>query len=117
MKSFGQRVPYSTDLYALGRYYRAQARLMDHWRSILPTESFLDVQYEDVIKDLEGQARRLTSHCGLDWDAHCVQFHKTQRSINTASGSQVRAPIYTSSIDRGRKYAAHLGPLLSALRE
>lgn len=113
--SFGRRVPYSTDLTALGRYYRAQTELMDHWRSLLPAECFLDLRYEDVIADLEGQARRLTSHCGLPWDSHCVQFHKTRRSVNTASVAQVRKPIYESSIGRGRRYAAHLSPLISAL--
>jgi tetratricopeptide (TPR) repeat protein len=116
MTSFGRRVPYSTDLSTLGRYYRAQTKLMDHWRSVLPAESFLDLRYEDVVADLEGQARRLTSHCELDWDPHCVQFHKARRSVNTASVSQVRKPIYDSSIGRGRRYAAHLGPLVSALR-
>lgn len=114
--AFGRRVPYSTDLTALGRYFRAQAELMDHWRSLLPAESFLDLSYEDVVTDLEGQARRLTSHCGLAWDPHCVQFHKTQRSVNTASVLQVRKPIYGSSVGRGRRYAVHLGPLVSALR-
>jgi tetratricopeptide (TPR) repeat protein len=113
--SFGRRVPYSTNLHALGRYYRAQTELMDHWRSLLPAGSFLDVRYEDVVADLEGQARRVTSHCGLRWDSRCVQFHKTQRSLNTASVLQVRKPIYESSIGRGRRYAAHLGPLVSAL--
>jgi tetratricopeptide (TPR) repeat protein len=117
MTSFGRRVPYSTDLSTLGRYHRAQTKLMEHWRSILPAGSFLDVHYEVVVEDLEGQARRLISHCGLNWDTHCMQFHKTQRPVNTASVLQVREPIYNSSIGRGRKYAAHLGPLLSALGE
>ncbi len=117
MRSFGQRVPYSTGLDTLGRYHRAQARLMDHWRNTVPAANFLDVQYEDVVEGLEGQARRLISHCGLDWDGRCVQFFKNNRSVNTSSVVQVRKPIYNSSIGRGRRYAAHLGPLLSALTE
>lgn len=117
MTSFGQRVPYSTDLHTLGRYYRAQANLMEHWYRILPAESVLDVYYENVVKDLEGQARRITAHCGLDWDTRCAEFHKTRRSVNTASVVQVRKPIYSSSIGRGRRYAAYLGPLRSALEE
>ena len=115
MKSFAQRVPYSTDLGTLGRYYRAQTRLMEHWQGLLPAGRILEVRYEDVVSDLEGQARRLISHCGLDWDSRCLSFHKTKKSVNTASVAQVREPIYNSSIGRWRPYAKHLGPLQSAL--
>jgi Flp pilus assembly protein TadD len=115
MKSFGRRVPYSTDLGTLGRYYRAQTQLMEHWCSILPPGSVLDVRYEDVVENLEEQSRRLISHCGLDWDPRCVRFHETRRPVNTASVFRVREPIGNSTIGRGRRYAAHLRPLLAAL--
>ena len=88
---------------------------MDHWRKVLPAGAFLDVQYEDIVADQETQARRLIDYCGLEWDDACLDFHKTKRQIRTASVTQVRQPIYTSSVERWRKYEVHLGPLLEAL--
>jgi tetratricopeptide (TPR) repeat protein len=112
---FGDNLPYAYDLAELGRYYRAYEALMGHWRDALPKGMMIDVRYEDVIDDLEGQARRIVSHCGLDWDAHCLAFHRHARSVRTASLVQVRRPLYRSSVGRWRPYAAFLTPLLAAL--
>jgi hypothetical protein len=68
-----------------------------------------------VVADLEGEARRIISHCGLPWDERCLAFHKTERPVRTASATQVRQPIYKSAVGRWRAYEEHLGPLLSAL--
>ena len=67
---------YSYDLGELGRYYRAYEKLMEHWRRVLPPGVMLEVQYEQLIEDLEGEARRLIAHCGLEWDAACLSFHE-----------------------------------------
>jgi hypothetical protein len=75
----------------------------------------LEVRYEDVVADLEGQARRILAHCGLEWDARCLEFHRNARSVRTASVAQVRRPLYNSSVGRWRRYEAFLGPLLAAL--
>jgi hypothetical protein len=75
----------------------------------------LEVQYEQVVDDLEGQARRLVAHCGLDWDDACLAFHKTQRPVWTASVTQVRQPIYKSAVGRWRVYEKFLDPLVQAL--
>lgn len=107
--------PYSYDLGELGRYYRAYQELMQHWRNVLPAGVMLEVQYEEVVDDLEGQARRLVAHCGLEWDDACLEFHKTQRPVRTASVSQVRQPIYKSAVGRWRVYEKFLGPLTKAL--
>lgn len=117
MKSFGPRVPYSTDLASLGRYYRAQEALMDHWRAVLPAESFIQVRYEDVVANIESEARRLISFVGLDWNAACLDFHRNPRAVNTASVAQVREPISDESVGRWRRYALHLQPLITALKE
>ena len=109
----GQESTY--DLAELGQYYTGYARLMQHWREVLPANAWLEVQYEDIVADMEGQARRLIDFCGLEWNAACLDFHKTERSIRTASVTQVRQPIYTSSVARWRKYEAHLTPLLESL--
>jgi tetratricopeptide (TPR) repeat protein len=103
------------DLAELGRYYRHYQALMAHWHRVLPAGRILDVRYEDVVADLEGQARRIIAHCGLNWDPHCLDFHQTERPVLTASAAQVRQPIYNSAIGRWRVYGPLLRPLLEAL--
>jgi len=107
--------PFSYELGELGRYYVRYQRLMQHWRRVLPAGRMLEVRYEDVVGDLEGQARRMLAHCGLPWDERCLDFHKTDRPVRTASAMQVRQPIYTSAVERWRVYEEFLGPLLDAL--
>ena len=92
---------FSYDLAELGRYYRWYHELMDHWRSVLPAGAMLDVSYEEVVDNLEEQARRLIDFCGLPWDDRCLSFHETSRPIKTASNVQVRQPLYRSSVDAG----------------
>ncbi len=112
---FAENLPYTYDLAELGRYYRGYEGLMDYWRGALPPGLMIDVQYEDVVADLEGQGRRILAHCGLGWDARCLDFHRNERSVRTASVAQVRRPLYQSSVGRWRRYEAFLGPLLAAL--
>jgi tetratricopeptide (TPR) repeat protein len=107
--------PFTYDLGELGRYYRSYAALMDHWREVLPKGVMIDVQYETLVDDLEGQARALIAHCGLEWEEACLAFHKTKRPVQTASAVQVRAPVYRTSIGRWRQYDKFLQPLLEAL--
>jgi len=108
-------LPFTYDLAELGRYYRAYERLMAHWRAVLPPGVMLEMPYEGLIADLEGQARNLVAHCGLEWDPACLSFDKTDRVVLTASSAQVRQPIYRSSIGRWRPYQDMLGPLFEAL--
>lgn len=106
---FTEGLDFTYDLQELARYYGAYRELMEHWRSL--RIDMLDVAYEDVVNDLEGQARRLIEYCGLEWDARCLAFHETDRSVRTASAAQVRQPVYRASIGRWRKYESHLTPL------
>jgi tetratricopeptide (TPR) repeat protein len=112
---FSEGQPFAYDLAELGRYYRAYDALMEHWRTVLPPETMLEVQYENLVNDLDGQARRLVAYCGLDWDERCLSFHETKRPIQTASLVQARKPIYADSIGRSRLYGAQLRPLLDEL--
>jgi len=112
---FGGLHAYSYDLGELGRYYRAHARLMDHWRGVLPEGFMLDVRYEELVSDPEAQVARLLDHCGLEWDPACMDFHRTERAVRTVSAAQVRQPLYRRSIGRWKPYRAHLQPLLAAL--
>ena len=111
----GENVPFSYGLAELGRYYRSYDALMAHWREVLPPDVMLDIQYEELVADIEGQAKRMIAHCGLEWDARCLNFHETERPVRTASAVQVRQPVYKTSVGRWRKYETFLGPLLSAL--
>jgi Flp pilus assembly protein TadD len=103
------------DLAELGRYYRRYQTLMAHWHRVLPPGRILDVHYERVVADLEGEARRIVAHCGLPWDARCLAFYETDRAVRTASATQVRQPLYRGAVGRWRAYETHLKPLLSAL--
>jgi hypothetical protein len=113
--NFAKPPKYANDLGELGRYYRRYQQSMAHWRAVLPEGTMLDVQYEDVVDDIEAQARRLIAFCGLDWDDACLAFHKKSGAVRTASAYQVRQPIYRRSMERWRNYEKHLGPLIEAL--
>jgi tetratricopeptide (TPR) repeat protein len=113
---FSEEQPFPVyDLGELGRYYRAYVRLMEHWRTVLPSDVILDVRYEDVVEDLEAQARKMLAHCGLDWEDGCLAFDRTKRSVTGASSIEVRRPLYRHAVGRWRRYANELGPLLEAL--
>jgi len=114
---FKQGHAFTYDLIELGQYYADYARLMEHWRTLLPRDAFLDIQYEDIVNDQEAQSRRILEYCGLEWNEACLDFHNNPRSVSTASMTQVRQPLYKSSVDRWRVYEKFLGPLLDALGE
>ncbi|MGE0485809.1 MAG: sulfotransferase [Gammaproteobacteria bacterium] len=106
--------PYAHDQADLVAAYAGYARLMAHWRQCLPLP-MLEVDYEDVVGDLEGQARRLVEFLGLDWDPACLAFHRVERTVTTASQWQVREPIYTTGRDHWQRYTQHLGVLRAGL--
>lgn len=108
---FNESMHFAYDLEELGRYYNSYDRLMRHWDEVLPPGSILHVPYEDVVADLEGQARRIIAHCGLDWEEGCLAFHKNKRHVKTASIAQVRQPIYKSSVARWERFGKNLDPL------
>ena len=112
-KLFSAEQAFAYDLAELGRYYRHYQALMAHWHDVLPPGRIIDVHYEELVGDLEGVARRIIGHCGLAWDPRCLDFHRTVRSVRTASATQVRQPIYKTSIGRWRRYEKFLGPLLA----
>lgn len=114
-KRFGGEQRFAYDMGELGAYYRAADALADHWAKVLPPDRFTIVNYEEVVDDLEAQARRLTGFCGLEWHPACLRFHETEKQVRTASVNQVRKPIYRSSLRRWERYAPYIGPLLDAL--
>jgi tetratricopeptide (TPR) repeat protein len=108
----GQEFTY--DLQDIARYYRSYIELMAHWNSVLPGKILL-VQHEDVVADLAGNVRRILEFCGLPFEPQCVEFHKTARSVRTASSEQVRQPIFTDGLDQWRNFEPWLGDLQRAL--
>jgi hypothetical protein len=113
-QNFHRGHAYTDDLRSLGHHYNYYLALMDHWKKALPIPIH-DVVYEEVVGDPEQQIPRLLELCGLEFEEACMEFHKTRRAVKTASTSQVRRKLYTSSVEKWRRYEAHLGPLLEAL--
>jgi tetratricopeptide (TPR) repeat protein len=111
---FAEGQAFSYDLADLGRYYRCYLSLMDHWDTVLPGK-VLHVQYEDMVRDSESNIRRLLDHCRLPFEASCLSFHQTRRSVRTASAEQVRQPLYTSGVGHWRHFEKELEPLRHAL--
>ena len=108
----GQRFTYGLD--PIARYYRSYVELMDHWDTVLPG-MILRVQHEHVVNDLEGNVRRILEFCELEFESSCIEFYKTERSVNTASSEQVRRPIFREGLDQWRHFEPWLGPLRTAL--
>jgi tetratricopeptide (TPR) repeat protein len=108
----GQEFAYSIE--DIGRYYRTYLELMEHWDTALPGR-VLRVHHEDVVDDLERSVRRILDFCELPFESACVEFHRTERSIVTASSEQVRQPIFREGLDQWRRYEAWLGPLREVL--
>ncbi|MBS3927965.1 MAG: sulfotransferase [Sphingomonadales bacterium] len=111
---FAQGQEFTYGIEDIARYYRTYIELMDHWEAVLPGR-VLRVQHEDVVEDLEGSVRRILDHCGLPFEAACVDFHKTKRSVRTPSSEQVRQPIFRDGLDQWKNFSEFLDPLRAAL--
>jgi tetratricopeptide (TPR) repeat protein len=111
---FKDGYPFSYDLADIGRYYAAYRRLMDHWEAVMPG-CIHQVEYERLVADQAGETRRLLDFCGLGWEEACLEFHRNAGATTTASASQIRRPIYDSSVSQWRHYAVQLAPLRDQL--
>jgi len=113
-ENFSDGLAWSFDLADMGFHFYQMERLRLYWKHILPLR-MIEVQYEDLVADLDGQARRVIDFLGLDWDPACLDFHQNKRAVSTASLWQVRRPLYTSSVGRWRNYRRQLAPLIENL--
>jgi tetratricopeptide (TPR) repeat protein len=116
-QDFGSNFSYANDLDDLANFYREYLRLMRHWRETLGPQVLLDVPYEALVGEQEKWSRRMIEFIGLPWDERCLEFHRTDRSVVTASKWQVRQKISSASIGRWRRYEKHIGSLRSLLEE
>jgi tetratricopeptide (TPR) repeat protein len=102
---------YANDLDHLAHYYGEYLRIMSHWRAVLPETALLEVPYEALIEDQEGWSRRMVEFLGLPWDPQCLDFHRTERVVLTASKWQVRQKIHSGSAGRWKNYEEFVAPL------
>jgi tetratricopeptide (TPR) repeat protein len=107
---------FAYDLADCGKRCVQVQRLAKHWMELLPNH-MIEMNYETLVGDLEGESRRLIDFLGLEWEPSCLDFHQTERTVATVSHWQVRQPIYSNSVGRWRRYEKHLGPLFEALGE
>lgn len=110
-QQFSPALNFTMDLADLAHYYREHERLVRHWRSVLPASTLLVVPYAELIADQERWIRQIIEFLGLEWDARCLEFHKTDRTVLTASFWQVRQKVYQSSVGRWHHYEKFIGPL------
>jgi len=102
------------DMYWLGRFYRDYERLMKHWHT-LPEVDMIDLQYEELVENPESESKRVIEFLGLEWNEDILNFHKSKRTVSTASRDQVRQPVYTSSVHKYKRYEKHLDELKRGL--
>jgi tetratricopeptide (TPR) repeat protein len=107
-------IRWANDLEHIASRFQQYRRLMDHWEAVLPA-TIHHVDYEETVTDTEAVARRLIAACGLEWEPACLEFHRNERPIRTASVTQVRQPVYTRSVARWKNYEASLGELFAKL--
>lgn len=112
--SFADHQEYAHELTALGHYYSLYEGMMNQWKDMYPNR-ILDVHYEDTVADIEAQCVHLVEFLGLDFEPEMLEFYSSERLVRTPSASQVRRPIYKTSVQAWKKYEQHLQPLVSAL--
>ena len=103
---------YAYDFGNIAAFLKSYERLMAGWERLELPIRMLTVNYEELVRDLETNARKIVSHAGLEWDANCLAFHRARRSVYTASTWQVRQPLYASSVGRWAHYANWLPEML-----
>jgi tetratricopeptide (TPR) repeat protein len=105
------RINWANDLTHLAQRVNEYQRIMAHYRRVLPT-TMLEIDYEQLVSDQEGTSRRLIDFVGLDWHPACLEPHRTERLVKTASVTQVRQPIHRRSVAKWKRYHEFLQPFL-----
>lgn len=111
---FARGQAFSYGLEDLGRYYADYVRLMDHIDAVLPGRVHR-VIYERMVENTEVEVRALLSYCGLEFEPACLEFHRNERAVRTASSEQVRQPIFRDGTEGWKPFAPFLGSLEAAL--
>ena len=112
---FGDAFAYSYELGTLAAHHWQYRRLMQHWQQVMPGVIH-DVPYAALVQDTEATARALLAHCGLPFEAGCIDTASNPAPVATLSSAQVREPIHTRALQEWRRYQAQLEPLRLALQ-
>ncbi len=115
MTQFG-KIKWAFNLDHLAERIIQYDRLMKHWRKIIP-DRFIETNYEDMIADQTHHSKRIIRYLDLPWDDNCLQFHRQDSVVRTASVTQVRQPIYTKSLQRWKRYETPLAKLFSRIEK
>ncbi len=107
---FARGQAFSYELTDMGRYYRDYVRLLSHIDAVLPGRVHR-VIYERMVEDTEAEVRALLRACGLQFEPACLDFHKTERAVRTASSEQVRQPIFRDGTEAWKPFEPYLTPL------
>jgi len=105
---------YHYDLVDTGHYFRLFDQLMKKWLELYGDRVHV-VDYESLVENPEDELKSLLEYCKLDWESACLEFHKNESAVATASAMQVREPLYDSSIARWKNYRDQLAPLSKIL--
>ncbi len=106
--------PWTNNWELMARHFADHQRILEHWRRSQPLMC-LEVGYESLVANLDGEARRMVDFLDLDWDPACLNFQMTRRVVRTASLVQVRQPVHSRSVGRWKNYESILQPLIRAL--
>jgi hypothetical protein len=114
---FDDPINFAHDRDSIVYFYKGYQVLMEHWRSVIPQNRLLEIDYEDLVMDGEPVIRKVLDFCGLDWSNSCLHHEENTGAIRTPSWWQARQPIYSSSVGRWRNYEPWLGSLRELLDE
>jgi hypothetical protein len=111
---FSERHDFAYSFADIAEHHRQYQQLMAHWHDVFPGRIH-DLDYEDLVADFETVSRDMLTFLDLEWDENCLEFHRTDRPVGTASHWQVRQPLYAHSVQRWRRYEPYLEELRAAL--
>ena len=119
MQVFGPNT-WMRHFHSLERAAALYADVMSLWllyRDRLGLE-WTEIRYEDVVADVETQARRLIDFLGLEWTDDVLDYRAKAEAkyISTPSYSAVRKPVYSTSVRRWERYRDQIEPIQPMLR-
>jgi len=106
--------PYAYNQTEVAEHFLLQDELMQHWKRVMPGFVY-DVSYEALVQNPEEQIRTLLDFCGLEWQENCLEFHRSDRTVRTASAMQVRQPLYKDAMQSWKRYADYITPMRDVL--
>ena len=107
-------IGFSYDLTDLAKFYNLYSDLMNFWKNLFD-QNIYNISYEELVKNKDSEIKKIINFCDLDWDDNCLKPEDNKKSVSTASLSQVRSPIYKSSIKNWENYSNKLNKLKKIL--